>query len=197
MESVTHDTYLGDIISSDGKNTKNVKKRISKGIGISTQIINLLNSICLGEYYIEIDLLLREAMFINGILTNVEIWYTITKEEMKEFEDLDKTMLRKILQVPFSTPSEAYFLELGILPIGVIVKARRANYLHYLLKRDKHEMLNTFFMTQWFDETVGDWTQQIKLDLEDLDIPCNFEFIRSKSATAFKELVKRKEKSMH
>ena len=103
-------------------------------------------------------------------------------------------MLRKILQVPFSTPSEAYFLELGILPIGVIVKARRANYLHYLLKRDKHEMLNTFFMTQWFDETVGDWTQQIRLDLEDLDIPCNFEFIRSKSATAFKELVKRKAK---
>ena len=75
-------------------------------------------------------------MFINGILTNVEIWYSITKEEMKELEDLDKSMLRKILQVPFSTPSEAFFLELGILPIGVIVKARRANYLHYLLKRD-------------------------------------------------------------
>ena len=50
-------------------------------------------------------------------------------------------------------------------------------------------------MTKWFNETIGDWTQQIKLDLEELDIPCNFDFIQSKSTTAFKELVKRKAKS--
>ena len=30
MESVEEDTYLGDLISSDGKNKKNVEKRISK-----------------------------------------------------------------------------------------------------------------------------------------------------------------------
>ena len=47
-------------------------------------------------------------------------------------------------------------------------------------------------MTQWFNETVGDWTQQIKIDSEQLDILCNFEFKWSKSSTAFKELVKRK-----
>ena len=27
MEEVTEDTYLGDIISSDGKNTKNIEKK--------------------------------------------------------------------------------------------------------------------------------------------------------------------------
>ena len=74
------------------------------------------------------------------------------------------------------------------------MKARRANYLHYLLKRDENEMLHTFFMTQWFNETVGDWTQQVKADLEDLNIPCNFEYIISKSPSAFKELVKRQAK---
>ena len=50
MESVSHDTYLGDIISSDGKNSRNIKKRVTRGIGISTQILNLLESICLGEF---------------------------------------------------------------------------------------------------------------------------------------------------
>jgi 3-deoxy-D-manno-octulosonate 8-phosphate phosphatase KdsC-like HAD superfamily phosphatase len=194
MESVAHDTYLGDIISSDGRNSKNIKKRISKGIGISTQIVNLLSSICLGEYYMEIAMLLRESMFINGILTNAEIWYSVTKEEIREFEDLDRTLLMKILKVPFSTPGEAFYLELGILPIGVILKARRANYMHYLLKRKENEMLHTFFITQWFNETVGDWTEQLKIDLADLGIPCDFDFIRSKSSTVFKEMVKRKSK---
>ena len=107
MESVSHDTYLGDIISSDGKNARNIKKRVARGIGISTQILNLLESICLGEFYIEIALLLREALFINSILTNAEIWYSLTNEEIKELDDLDKTLMRNILKVPFSTPREA------------------------------------------------------------------------------------------
>ena len=117
MEDVIHDTYLGDVISRDGRNTRNINKRISRGIGISSQIMNLLRDICLGEHYIEIALLLRESMFVNSVLTNAEIWYLLRKEEIKQLEELDRTLLRKIMNVPFSTPSEAYFLELGILPL--------------------------------------------------------------------------------
>ena len=65
MESVEYDTYLGDILSSDGRNTRNVRNRIGEGIGITTQIMNILNSICLGEYYMESAVLLRESMFIR------------------------------------------------------------------------------------------------------------------------------------
>ena len=73
METVTEDLYLGDVISGDGKNKKNIEKRISKGLGIISQIMNLLEVICFGHYYIEIALLLRESMFINGILNNSEV----------------------------------------------------------------------------------------------------------------------------
>ena len=194
MESVKYDTYLGDIISADGKNTRNIQHRISKGVGKITQILNILNTICLGKYYMETAILLRESIFLNGILTNAEVWYSITKEEIKQFEDLDLTLMRKLLKVPFTTPSEAFYLELGILPIGVIIKARRVNYLHYVLQRQENEMLYTFFMTQWHNETPGDWTQQIKIDLEDLKIPCDFEFIKSKSSCSFKSMVKIKAK---
>ena len=34
ISKVSHETYLGDVLSDDGKNTKNVKNRNSKGIGI-------------------------------------------------------------------------------------------------------------------------------------------------------------------
>ena len=86
----------------------------------------------------ESEVLLRE---------NAEIWYAFTNEEIKEFEDLDLAVLRKIMHVPFSTPSESFFLELGIFPIKVVIKARRANYLHYILNRNEDEMLYNFFMT--------------------------------------------------
>ena len=192
IESVTEDTYLGDIISSDGKNSKNVADRISKGNGKITQIEKLLEEIALGEHFMEIAILFRETMFVNGILTNAEIWYSFSESEIKEFESLDRLLLRKILQVPVSTPEEAFYLELGILPIGVIVKARRINYLHYLLTRDTDEMLYKFFITQWLQPCRGDWTETVKQDLQDFNIQCDFPYIKSKSGEAFKRIVKSK-----
>ena len=194
MNEVTEETYLGDIISNDGKNHKNIKHRMSKGIGIITQISNLLDMISFGPYLIEIALLLRDSMLINGILTNVEVWYNLTTNDIKEFENLDKTFLRKVLGVPGSTPSEAFYLELGILPVGTIIKARRLNYLHTILTGDKNGMLYAFFITQRHNPTRGDWTEQVKVDLEDFDIPCSFEYIEKKSKNAFKRIVKMKAK---
>ena len=95
----------------------------------------------LGEHYFETVTLLRESVFLNGILTNAEIWYSLTKDEIKELEDLDLTLLRKVFKVPYSTPSEAYYLELGILSIETTIKKRRLNFFHYLLNRKEDEML--------------------------------------------------------
>ena len=148
--------------------------------------------ISLGEHYIVTVILLREAIFLNGILTNAEVWYALTKEELKALDDLDKTLLRQVLKVPFSTPSEAYYLELGILSIEAILKNRRANYFHYLVTRGEEQMLHNFFITQFYDPTSGDWTEQAKLDFQDLNIPIDFVFLKSKSKDSFKRLSRRK-----
>ena len=194
MEEVNQDTYLGDILSSDGRNTANIKHRVSKGLGIVNQILSLLEAVNFGPQYFEIAMLMRESMLVNGILTNSETWYNLLKAEVKELEEVDRLFLRKILSVPESTPGEAFFLELGILPFNVIIKARRINYLHYLLSRDKTEMMSIFFFTQWANPTRGDWSEQVKIDLEEFEIPINFEEIKSKSKEAFKRKVQIKAK---
>ena len=186
MEDVSYDTYLGEIISADGKNTRNIRKRISRGLGAINQIMNLVSLINLGEYYFDIVVLLRESLFLNSILTNAEIWYNITKEELKELEDLDVTLLRKIFNAQRSTPKEAYYLELGILSIGTIIKKRRLNYFHYLITRDKNEMLYSFFITQFHNPCQGDWTEQAKLDFEDFGIDLDIETLQRKSKESFK-----------
>ena len=45
MQKITQDTYLGDIVSSDGKNDANIASRVSKGLGIVTQITNMLEKV--------------------------------------------------------------------------------------------------------------------------------------------------------
>ena len=149
MEKVTEDTYLGDIISEDGRNTKNIRNRISKGVGIISQIMNMLETVTLGEHFFTTAVLLRESKFLNGILTNSEIWYGLTNDEIGELESLDRTLLRQIMKTPISTPIESLYLELGIMDIKTTIKARRLNYLYYLCKGKENKMLFQFFSTQW------------------------------------------------
>ena len=87
------------MISADGKNTRNLKKRIGKGIGIISKIMKILEKVTLGEHYITTDLLLRERLFINGILTNSEVWYgltRLTRLKIKEIKDMDILLLRRM-----------------------------------------------------------------------------------------------------
>ena len=76
-----------------GKIPKNLKNRISKGLGIISQIMNILESVRLGEHFFSTAVLLRESLFLNGILTNCEILYGLNKSEIQELESLDRNLL--------------------------------------------------------------------------------------------------------
>ena len=133
-------------------------------------------------------------MFLSTVLTNIEVWYGVRKQEIKELESLDRHLLCQIFSLPKSTPSEALYLESGCMNIGTIVKMRRVNYLHYLLKSDKNSMLSKFFNAQYRFPVKDDWSEQVKQDLQDFRIPENFEKIQSKSKDSFSRLVKKRGK---
>ena len=152
--------------------------------------MNILETVSFGNYFFEIALTLRESMFINGILTNKEIWYKIKQSEIEEIEELDRLLLIKIFGTKSSCPKEALFLESGAIPLGIIIKSRRLNYLNYLLKESPESMLSKFFLAQWNNEVKNDWTNQVRMDLEDFEIPVDLEYIKSKSKDSFKRLVK-------
>ena len=101
-------------------------------------------------------------------------------------------MLRKILRTKVSVPQENLYLELGCLNIKTILKARRINYLHYLVSTKETEMLNKFFDAQWKYPTNDDWTTTVQTDLEDFGI--DFKVMKTKSKTSFIKFVKRKAK---
>ena len=140
MKQASEDTCLGDVIWSDGKNTSSIRNMVARGIGSISQIITLLEAVSFGNYYFQIALILREAMFLNSVLTNIEVWYGLKKCEIEELESL----LCQITNLPSTTPTEFLFLQTGCLDIATIVKTRRVIYLQYLLKSDESSMLAKF-----------------------------------------------------
>ena len=194
MPSVESDTYLGDVICGDGSNQLNIQKRVSKGLGKIAQIMSMIEKISLGKHYFKIAFLLRGSIFLSSILTNSEIWYKLSKPELEDLEVLDRTLLKRILSVPDSTPTSALYLETGCMSITTTIKARRINYLQYLVKLPIEEMLSKFFHCQWLDSCQHDWTRQVRKDLEDFNLPVDLAVIEKKSEFSWKTLVKRKAK---
>ena len=57
MEEKNEEKYLGDIISNDGRNIKNIKARVSKGKGINSKILTMLEGILFGNFYFEVAII--------------------------------------------------------------------------------------------------------------------------------------------
>ena len=70
VKEVQQERYLGDILSCDGKNQKNITARKNKGTGIITQIMSILEDICFGNYYFQVAIILRNYLLISSLLTN-------------------------------------------------------------------------------------------------------------------------------
>ena len=58
------------------------------------------------------------------MLTSSEIWYGMQSSEEEELEKIDKILLRRILEAPDSVCVESLYLELGLIPIHILLKAR-------------------------------------------------------------------------
>ena len=191
-ERVTETQYLGDILRADGKNVSNIKSRVGKGIGLISDIMSILKCVSFGSHYFEIAKVLREARLINGILTNAEIWYSLGISEIESLEKIDRMFLRQVFAVPQSVSWESLYLELGVIPLKVVLMSRRISYLHYLSRLDKNEMLYRVFSAQWKYPVKGDWTLEVKQNMCEFEITMNLEELSSKSKLSFKRLLREK-----
>ena len=61
MKKVKIDTYLGDVIATDGKNNLNIENGAAKGLGIVSLIMDTLKTVSFGARYFEIAATLRKS----------------------------------------------------------------------------------------------------------------------------------------
>ena len=170
MEEVSEEKYLGDILTVDGRNIKNIMERKNKSIGSKNQIMGILREVYFGKYYFEVAKVLRSALFLSSLLTNCEAWYNVSKVDRDMLEQTDETLLRNILECPSTTPKEMLYLELNCMPIRYILMKRRLNFLYYILAQKKTSLMYTFFQAQLKDSSKGDWCLTVQEDLNTLKI---------------------------
>ena len=191
IEHSDEERYLGDLITSNGKNTNNMTARKAKGVGIVEKITSILNDVFFGPYFYQAALNLRMSLLLSSILLNSESWYNMTENDLKQLESVDNMLHRRILESPLSTPISILHLELGTLPIRYLIKCRRLLFLQYILKENKDSLLYKFFEAQSKHPQKGDWVLQINEDLKEVELNLTFSEIKCMSVFSFNTRVRK------
>ena len=188
MKKVKSAVYLADVVSESGTVDETVKLRELKSIGIVSQIDAILQNVSLGMFYFRTALILRDTMFLNGILTNAECWNFIS---LKNYKLLDSCDMR-IFSTIFGT-SDAnrvlYFLESARIPIKFTIAKRRLMYLWHILTRSTDEIISKVYHIQKIKPVRYDWIKLVEEDKQIYNIQLSDEQIRSMSKNKFKCIV--------
>ena len=189
IEEKTEERYLGDLISADGKNIKNIKARVAKGTGVIIRILTILEGVPFGKFYFKIAMILRESLLVSSMIHNSEAWYNTTNREMDLLETVDLQFLRKVLNAPKSTPKEMLYLETGCIPFREIIRKRRILFLHYIVNESESSFLKKFLIEQIQTQKSKDWSYQVLKDIDQLGLDLTVESIKNMKKTRLKIMV--------
>ena len=117
--------YLGDTLMSTGANCKTIESRRNLGIGAISQIFSLVDEESLGHYYFEILNVLRDSILMSKLIFSSEIWYNVTKENIKKIEEIDEIFWRKTFEVSRNVAKESLYITSGKMPLKYSIMKRR------------------------------------------------------------------------
>ena len=189
IEETTTYRYLGDVISSDGKNIKNIESRKIKTYTTTISINSIASTEVLRQMETSVLLQLHEKITIPGLLANSESW-SLSKTEYAEIEKIEYQALRNLFDLPLHIPIPALIFTFGTLFTQLRIEKQRLNYLHRILNRpSSHWTTQAFYIL--YEENLG-WAKTIKQTLLNLDLPTELSEIKNKRPTEWKNIVNAK-----
>ena len=181
--------YLGDIVTSDGKNTKNLEARKNKTFAATAGINSIAGASVLRRIETRVILELHDKVILSALLTNAEAW-TLSKSEKDEIERIEIQTLKMLFDLPIHTPTPAIIYTLGTLYTNLRVDKKRLMFLHRLInKRDTSWVKKTLLILEHLN--IG-WTKSIKETLSNLDLPTEFSIIKTATRRQWKRAVDEK-----
>ena len=146
--------YIGDIFSiNKGNNSSLCENRAQKATGSSNEIISLCKESILGNTQISDTILLYHTVFIHRLIYTCESWSNLSSEKYAILQKSQLTSLRRVMKLPRSVPTDALFLEMGILPIRFLTT--NISKTHYSQEQNDpvyqlyHEMLKYNSEKNW------------------------------------------------
>ena len=123
---------------------------------------------------------------VAGLLTNCETW-VLNKGDRSKIERIELWALKRILNLPKTTPTPAIWHITGFLITSILIDRRQFLYLKILLSRPQDDWTKKMFDCLKRDD-IG-WVKQMRNLLEEYDIDETYDQIKDMTKTAWRKRV--------
>src|SRR5215469_14751989 len=164
LEQVHSYTYLGHLITEDGKSDKEISRRI--GIARSA-FMNMKNILTSREINLNTRMRMAKCYIWSTLLYGAETW-TINKNSEDKLMAFEMWMLRRIMKIPWTarkTNEEVLRLSSQRRALMETIKKRKIKFLGHLLR---HQSLQKLLLEGMIEGTRGrgrprtDWMRNVR-----------------------------------
>ena len=192
MKEKCSEKYLGDFIHQDGvaqsvEATVNDRwGRLIHGIKEIKAIIEDCRSLTLGGLKVGLDI--WESAYIPSLLNNSSTWMEIKESTVNKLEDIQNSLYRNLLDVPYTTPKASLIWEVGGMQMKYRIMKSKLLFMNHILHLDNNSLASQIQKAQLTNDVPG-LTQEVQKMIVDLGLPnCFSEKI---SKTQWKTMVKK------
>ena len=79
------------------------------------------------------------SVFLPRLIFSSETWSYLTKKNLLTLQNAQVCFLRRVLEVPKSTPVASLYLELGVLPVQGEIKKKQLMFLKHLFEKNESD----------------------------------------------------------
>ena len=166
--------YLGDIISNDGTNTKNIQARKHKAASTTISIKTIASNETFKQIGTSVLMELHDTTTLSALLTNSESW-TLNKSEKLEIERIEIQSIKLLFDLPVHTPTPALIHSFGLLYASLRVEKRQLIYLWKVTQRDSQHWTRKT-INQVMTKNIG-WGKYINETLTKHKLPTDLKII--------------------
>ena len=174
MKRKEHEKYLGDCIHELGVAASaeaTVKQRCARMFSAHTEIRAIVEdcrSTTLGGLRVGIDI--WETAYIPSLLNNSSTWMEIEQSTIDKLDDLQNSLYRSLLDVPYTTPKAALIWEVGGVGMKYRIMQYKLIFMNHILHLDENSLAKEIQSAQE-RHNAGGLTQEIKELISHLSLP--------------------------
>ena len=179
--------YLGDVVTANGKYNRTIQERENGITGMTAELSNIISE----TSGLEIKAILQfmKQVILPKLTLNTETWNQITKENMKHMERIQAQAVKRLLKIPYTTPTQGLNHELGLYSIENQILEKRLMFLHRVIKED-NATLCTRMMKEQLRMPGETWMKNTVEMMEEVGIDFSLEEVASAAKEDWKRRVK-------
>ena len=185
ISNTTSYKYLGEVVTNDNKNKKNIEAKENKIEITIRQINTTASSDIMRGVEARVLLILFEKCIIPSLTSNCESW-TLSITDERQLDKIGIRALKRLFGLPTTTPGAAIAYSFGQLYITQEVDKKRFMFLHKVLSRENDHWTKQM-MLHLQAENLG-WAKNITEKLTQYGLETDWEVIRRHSKRQWKKI---------